>query len=429
LWNRNIGPLTLTSGSTGVTGASIPATACGGIGTGTGTVTNGLAAFAVTSGSLTNSSGDHTLVITGTLGGNPFTGSYLYNYGGSGAATLAVLWPGDNGPVTWMDSTANANSQGNALTVFATSNDDLPDLKNNYACIWRSATSVTLDHAWQGATGGSYYMYPSNLSGFGQDTFMVGIKTLSMSYLARQTLPELSGYVVPYQKLTSDAATWINTTGFDPNTKGMNYGTVFAFCTPQTTAVPGFDARTPGCNYGLNTSAQVAARELSGETGAAAGLFYDYNPSPGNLAWADTVYGALWGSTQFNTGAVYQDANSVGNNQNASNMLDGFIHGGKWTGFFAGAGMSHRWPAERVGGLLPPSNRQIDVSFVTGSITGAASARIVVTAPSSAQTTFTCPGSPCQVTVDDRQGTHLYQIQYLSAGGQVVSQTDTALLQ
>jgi hypothetical protein len=50
------------------------------------------------------------------------------------------------------------------------------------------------------------------------------------------------------------------------------------------------------------------------------------------------------------------------------------------------------------------------------------SAQVVVTAPSGAQATFPCgTGSTCAIAVDDRQGSHWYQIQYLSQAGSVVS--------
>jgi hypothetical protein len=79
--------------------------------------------------------------------------------------------------------------------------------------------------------------------------------------------------------------------------------------------------------------------------------------------------------------------------------------------------------------VLPPSPRRILIGLASGAIPNAASAQIVVTAPSGAQTMFSCSGSPCEVTVDDRQGAHLYRIQYLSEEGRVLSQTDAALLE
>jgi hypothetical protein len=59
----------------------------------------------------------------------------------------------------------------------------------------------------------------------------------------------------------------------------------------------------------------------------------------------------------------------------------------------------------------------------------AAKTQISVTAPSGKVTIFTCgAASPCEVTVDDRQGSHWYRVQYLSADGKVVSQSDPALI-
>jgi hypothetical protein len=54
--------------------------------------------------------------------------------------------------------------------------------------------------------------------------------------------------------------------------------------------------------------------------------------------------------------------------------------------------------------------------------------QVLVTAPSGAQTTYSCSSQPCAVTVDDRQGAHWYQIKYLSAGGAVLSQSQPDLL-
>ena len=61
----------------------------------------------------------------------------------------------------------------------------------------------------------------------------------------------------------------------------------------------------------------------------------------------------------------------------------------------------------------------------------AQSAQIVVTAPSGARAPF-FPAErenlSCMVTVDDRQGSYWYQIQYLSPSGDVVSNSPPALI-
>lgn len=100
----------------------------------------------------------------------------------------------------------------------------------------------------------------------------------------------------------------------------------------------------------------------------------------------------------------------------------------KWLGFLFGIGMSHQWPAVRLGGVQPavPSNPAI--TFDLGSVAGAVSARITVTQPSSATTAWVCTTSPCSVTVDQRQGAHWYVIEYLDAGGAVLSRSTPDLL-
>jgi hypothetical protein len=102
---------------------------------------------------------------------------------------------------------------------------------------------------------------------------------------------------------------------------------------------------------------------------------------------------------------------------------------GKWFGFFTGIGMSHRWPAVRLGGVAPPINRTVYLNNLRlTDVPNAASIKILVTAPSGAQTSFTCSSQPCAVTVDDRQGEHQFRIQYLSIGGTVLSQSQPDLL-
>ena len=421
---NNLGPqISLTNNSTAGTGTNIATAACAGLATGGGSIGAESSMLTISSGSLPATNGGNTLVITGTMGGQPFTGSYLYSYSGGSTATLAVLWPGDSGSVTWMATATNANAN-NALTVFATSNNDLTDLQQNYACMWNSSTSITLDHPWAGATG-TYYLYTANLAGYGQQPFMLGIKTLGMNFLATQTLPQLSSYATAYTQFAKDAAGWLKSTGADPNALGMNYGSVFAFCEPlPTPSAPGFIAAdVPGCTSGFS----IAARELNAEAASGISLYYQYNQSAANMTWADQMYGALWGSSTYNAGGVYQDANSVANNLGASNLLDAYIHAGKWTGFFAGAGMSHRWPAERIG-RQSPVPRVVQIAYPANAIANATSARILLTAPTGASTTVSCTSSPCQVTVDDTQGTFLYQIQYLGTSAQILSKGDVALL-
>ena len=423
LWNTQVGPLTLTNNSTAAKGSGLPRSACTGTASGTGSVTNGRAKIAATAGSFPATGAD-TLVITGTMGGQPFTGSYSYSGSGS-SATMSVLWPGDSGTVTWMSTL----SSGGFLTTYATGNSDYTDLANNYACIWTSANSLTLDHPWKGATGSNYYGYTSNLAGYGQQPFMLGIKTYGMGLLAAASDPALSSYAAAYSTFNQEATQWIHDKGVDPATLTTNYGRNFEFCEPVTVASSAvFTARTPGCNYGTSVYGEATGREQNQELGNALADFYMNHPSATNLAWGDSVYGAVWGNPAYNTGGVYYDAASDAMNIGYTNLPDNYINGGKWYGFFAGMGMLHRWPAVRLGGVAPPAPRTLSIPFAPTSVPGATQVQVTITQPNGALATQICPASPCPVTVDARTGSVLMKIDYLNSSGVIVAPGDSAPL-
>jgi hypothetical protein len=136
--------------------------------------------------------------------------------------------------------------------------------------------------------------------------------------------------------------------------------------------------------------------------------------------WGDEAYGALWGDCAVTEPGFYCDSNYVtGENSDASLAV------GKWAGFFFGVGMAHQWPAVRQGGALPPRNRTVGIGYTAG---GADSVRIVVTAPTGAETEFSCPSSPCPIAVDDRLGSHWYRVQYLNSSQTVLREAAPELL-
>ena len=149
---------------------------------------------------------------------------------------------------------------------------------------------------------------------------------------------------------------------------------------------------------------------------------YRLAPTAANKTWGDTVYGSLWGYAPYNTGNVYSDSLSPAANQNLATMSDAYVNEGKWYGFFAGMGMAFKWPAARLGGVASAVNGTVQANLQLGS---AASARIVVTAPSGATSTIVCSSiascSAVSIPVDNRQGSDAYTIQYLSANGTVLS--------
>ena len=84
--------------------------------------------------------------------------------------------------------------------------------------------------------------------------------------------------------------------------------------------------------------------------------------------------------------------------------------------------------AWRLGGLAPAVNRTLWVSFSTASVLHATQARITLTQPSGVTVTQTCSASPCALQADARQGNHVAQLVYLSAGGQTLATADPLIL-
>jgi K319L-like, PKD domain len=84
--------------------------------------------------------------------------------------------------------------------------------------------------------------------------------------------------------------------------------------------------------------------------------------------------------------------------------------------------------AWRLGGLAPAVNRTLWVSFSAAGVPQATQARITLTQPSGIIVTRTCSASPCAVLADARQGNHVAQLVYLSAGGQTLASADPMIL-
>ena len=430
-WNPNLPVLTLTNGSATATGTGLPSSMCNATASGTATLNNGSNAIAIQSGSVP--AGTTDLFLTGTTGGGASVFVQSIAYGGG---VLGAYWMGDSGTVSWVSGAFDGyagDGQPQDMLVIATGNNDLTNMSKSWACKWNSSTSITLNRPWDGpSSDGSHVYHPTNanLAGYGQQPFMLGIKSYGENLLATQTLPGLASYVAPYKTFTANSTSWIWNIGMDHQLLGTSYGRIFQQCEPTNTAPSGTSLtfRAAGCTYGNDPGAVYLSREQNAETSAAHSIYYQNNPIFSVRLRGDQFYGALWGYCPWTSGGVYCDPNSTAANAAGSNLSDANIHAGKWTGFFTGVGMSHRWPAVRLGGVETPRPRKVLVTVKMGDVPAAAGVRIVVTAPSGAQTNFPCSGQTCEVTVDDRQGTHLYHFQYLSSSGNVLSQSRTDLV-
>ena len=244
-----------------------------------------------------------------------------------------------------------------------------------------------------------------NLVGRGVQPFMLGIKTLQMSY---GSLIDDASTASSYKDLAAGAANWILNVGYDPLLKAVSYGRVFPQCEPAMTEVgdPSFGFRIPDCiENSANPDAVSTARVRNSEVQNAVRVAYQANPTGEVKAQGDQMYCAQWGNAALTKPGYCTEPIT------ASNLTDANLAAYKWTGFFFGVGMAHQWPAVRVGGVSPPMPQTVPVNV---DLSQAASARITVTQPSSATTQYLCSSSPCQVVVDARQGAHWAQIDYLS---------------
>lgn len=82
----------------------------------------------------------------------------------------------------------------------------------------------------------------------------------------------------------------------------------------------------------------------------------------------------------------------------------------------------------RLGGVAAAVNRTLWVSFNVAGVPHATQARVTLTQPSGVTVTQTCSTSPCAVQADARQGNHVAQLVYLSAGGQTLATGDPMIV-
>ncbi len=440
--------LTLTSGSTAATGSGFSPAMCAGQDDGTGTirVTRGSTAATVVSGTLTPG---YRIFITDTS--SPiYVGTSEYSVNGA-SVTLALTWPGDTGTFHFM-------SEGAGLAGFVTSigssNADWPDVSvatgfaNNqqlqkiWACKYNNPGSLTLNRPWDGATGSNYHTFSYVVVGFEVQPFMDGVKTSAMNWASQSSNAAIAS---AYTVMKGQLGTWMATYGVDtntPGTLGTYYNRLSGNCETAgipnaTTLFDGIHGVNDGCGFmGLAASGagmgEFTSRVNTAEAYSGLAAYYTarclLGPSQCSAARAlvDKYYGAIYGNCALTAGGgstFYCDSHYV---NTASELSNASLGAYKWSGFFFGMGMAHQWPALRLGGAQPTRNRSVSIAYTLGA---AASARILLTAPSGATTTVSCGAtSPCAVTVDDRQGSYWYTIQYLSGTGQILSQTDPDLL-
>jgi len=427
--------VTLTTGSTQGTGTSVGSNFCFGVGqTSNVTVTNG---SSVVTGAGFPTSGWNRVAITGPglTDRSGLSVPTLWVYATPGSATqftigFGATWPGDT------SSTAsvmfdNSSAHGDGVTSFMSFEGD-PMAQQEWSCIYNSPTSITLNRPWTGSNGVSYGN-SSNITGFAVQPFMLGIRQyawLQAQQAAAATQPSVSAQFAALR----NAAGVFEHNAYDP-AAGANYYAIQPACDPITLASMGNGVcysgypptGLPGADYSY-TAERVNTIENSMSL---SDYYLSQGGSQAATAWGDLMYGNCMGNPLYTASGVYaatdgDTCDSPNGNLNASNSWG--IGAGKWYGFFFGIGASWRWPAQRVGGVQAARPRAVYVGFDLASVRSAARVEIVVTAPSGAKATYSCTSSPCELTVDDRQGSHVYRMSYLSQSGHVLTRSQNALL-
>lgn len=428
----------MTQGSnlaTLVFGTPLPSNYCGTVVTDIGTISIGSDRVTIT-GSGTSFQGvttNHFMMLAGTLNGKPWSMvSQIASVSGS-TIVLVDPWRGDlNGlsPTSW--EILSAPPPGNVYYEMYFGKTDannnlqpnpsfpIVDTDSFYWCSVIDGTHIQLSTVYTGDTsGGNVYRRPSwqNLTGSGSQPFIEGI----VAWAFNTSAMALDGYnsVVAGQYRTSAnaVAAWITNFGTNPSTGGLFYGSAdFSNCR-NLSIVPAWDCAQAANGIGASSNSSNERAYLPESMNAHVWRYLSTG-SAADQAVGDAVYTTQWARPGF--------ASPFPGDGNFSQSGDPGYFTTKSYGQTFGMGQGHQWPAARLGGVAPPQYRSV---LVTVNPPAGASAQIVVTAPSGAQTTYQCGStSPCSVTVDDRQGSHWYQIQFLSATGQVVSQTDPDLL-
>ena len=430
--NFGYAPLTVTNGSpiaTDATGNGITADRCSIAASGTLTATHGSAVVTDPAGNFINPNANNDgrrLIIHGTMnsGATPYVTFFSYKFTSSTSITLNGLWPGDSGSFTY------AIENTGYPTTIGTSPADHAGLQQIWACTWNSPSQITLDRPWPGASGTvNLYQSPGRpnagyaIGGYGQQPYMLGgMGVLSLNYAAQVNDPD---YQAKWLALAQAAATYMwNPPSYDPYTQGIQYGVGYGGCEQQTPINSGsgyVNGTSQGngdwCQSDLTPQGGISvARGLAVEALNSLTVYYQSNPTPAMQAFGDTVYGSIWASSAYTTGGVY----SAPDNIQASNCYPSNLAYYKWPGFCFGMGMSHQWPAARVGGVQPAQNEAALVEFDLASVPSAEKVEMIVLKPSGAKSSYACTNTPCKVMVDRRQGRHIVKINYLSAEGKLI---------
>jgi hypothetical protein len=254
----------------------------------------------------------------------------------------------------------------------------------------------------------------AGLAGVGQQPFMVGIVSDGFYHANAALFSSYPAQAAAAATYALQNGNWMATTGLNSSQKGLYYGRIYISCEPPATG-----------NGSCIDATTQQARDLNAEGLNTASVGYQLNgySSVTLLTLGDEMMNAMFACPgdprSDGTCIVYSD-------------LQGYMIGGlglaKWFGYFWGIGANWAWPSVRLGGLLPPQPRVVDLSVNLNFPSNAIQALVTVTKPDGTSAQVVCTASAtCQVTMDAREGDHLLFIQYLGASSKVLESSSSVL--
>lgn len=302
-----------------------------------------------------------------------------------------------------------------------------------YTPTFVDGTHLTLDRPYTGSTGTHGWMlgYGAGVSnsfvGWGAQPFIEGIIGVAFEFASRAIADSDPTNATLAHSYNAGIANWLKTYGASPSTKAMYYIVRTVDCQAPI---------DPSWTWCVGLSDTASMRMLSAIPVRSVMLAYQYNQDPNLAAFGDLLYNSMFakpGTCPVSSTLCVPDGEYISDLDDGTgwNMI-GTPWANAWQKYFGmvfGFGANADWAAYRVGGPQPRGGRIVRVAVNMQSVAGTAAVRVSTIAPDGAVVNTSCTSSPCAVTIDERQGDHIFRVEYLSATGAVLASSELAMSQ